>query len=185
VLVDAGCGEGYYTVSLAQDFEYTYGFDLSRSSVQTAAKRARAAGLGERCFFGVSSVYSMPIADASADCVTNVFAPCAEEEYSRILKEGGILVLACAGVHHLEGLKAVLYDAVRENSDRADLPKRLTLIERKNVSYEITLSSPEQIRDLYMMTPYCYKTSIEAQKKLLALDSLTTVVDFDIYVYRK
>lgn len=185
VLVDAGCGEGYYTVSLSGNFEHSYGFDLSRDSVMTAAKRARAAGAGERCFFGVASVYSLPIADGSADCVTNIFAPCVEEEYVRILKNGGLLVVACAGVHHLEGLKAALYDEIRQNTDRADLPKGMELADKRNVSYNITLDSPEMIRNLYMMTPYCYKTGIEAQKKLLELDSLETVVDFDIYVYRK
>lgn len=185
VLVDAGCGEGYYTVALSQNFKYSYGFDLSRDSVNTAAKRAKAAGAGARCFFGVASVYSLPIADGAADCVTNIFAPCAEEEYCRILRAGGLLVVACAGVHHLEGLKAVLYASVRENSDRADLPKRMELLEKRNVSYNIKLDSPEMIRALYMMTPYCYKTGIEAQKKLLSLDRLTTVLDFDIYIYRK
>ena len=185
VLVDAGCGEGYYTVALSENFEHSYGFDLSRDSVMTAAKRAKAAGVGERCFFGVASVYSIPVADGAADCVTNVFAPCVEEEYFRILKEGGLLVVACAGVHHLEGLKAALYEEVRENTDRADLPKNMELVDKQNVSYNILLDSPEMIRNLYMMTPYCYKTSIEAQKKLLSLDSLETAVDFDIYVYRK
>lgn len=185
VLVDAGCGEGYYTVALSENFEHSYGFDLSRDSVMTAAKRAKASGAGERCFFGVASVYSIPIANGAADCVTNIFAPCVEEEYCRMLKDGGILIVACAGTHHLEGLKAALYEQIRENTDRADLPKSMKLIEKRNVSYNIVLDSPEMIRNLYMMTPYCYKTSIDAQKKLLSLDSLETVVDFDIYVYSR
>lgn len=185
VLVDAGCGEGYYTTALSERFGLSYGFDLSKHAVMTAAKRARAQGAQDRCFFGVASVYSLPIADGAADCVTNIFAPCAEEEYTRILKDGGLLVLGCAGVHHLEGLKSVLYEQVRENSDRADLPKHLEQVEVRSVSYDITLDTPELIRALYMMTPYCYKTGIEAQKKLLSLDRLKTVLDFDIYIYRK
>ncbi len=185
VLVDAGCGEGYYTCALASDFGTAYGFDLSKFSCASASKRARAQGLGDRCRFGVASVYSMPIASASADCVTNIFAPCVEEEYSRVLREGGILIVACAGVHHLKGLKGVLYDEIRENTERADLPVRMELICTRNVCYSVTLSSPDEIRSLYMMTPYCYKTAIESQKKLLALDKLTTQVDFDIHVYKK
>ena len=185
VLVDAGCGEGYYTTALAQDFDASYGFDLSKFSCASAAKRARALGVSDSCHIGVASVYSMPVADGCADCVTNIFAPCAEEEYSRILRSGGILIVACAGVHHLEGLKGVLYDEIRENTERADLPLKMEKLCTRNVSYSVTLNSPDEIRSLYMMTPYCYKTAIESQKKLLALDSLTTVVDFDIHVYRR
>ncbi len=185
VCVDAGCGEGYYTVGLSHSFEMVYGFDLSKASCMAAAKRARAAGADGRCFFGVGSVYSLPIADGCADCVTNIFAPCVEEEYSRILRAGGKLVVACAGVHHLQGLKDALYDTTRENTARADLPTHLVLEDSVNVSYDITLTDREMIKNLYMMTPYCYRTGIEAQKKLLSLDTLTTRVDFDIHIYRK
>lgn len=185
VLVDAGCGEGYYTAALARDFGEVYGFDLSKASCAAAAKRARAEGVGERCHIGVASVYSMPIADGCADCAVNIFAPCAEEEYSRVLKEGGILIVACAGARHLEGLKGVLYEEIRENSERADLPSGMERLCVRHVSYSITLSSPEEIKNLYMMTPYCYRTAIESQEKLLALESLETLVDFDIHVYRK
>lgn len=185
LLVDAGCGEGYYTSELSRSFECTAGFDLSKASVMAAAKRARAEGTAQGCFFGVGSVYSLPIAGGTADCITNIFAPCVEEEYERVLCTGGRLVVACAGAHHLCGMKEVLYDITRDNTERSDLPKRMALIDKINVSYDITLDSTELIRALYMMTPYCYKTGIDAQAKLLSLDSLKTTVDFDIYVYQK
>ncbi len=185
LLIDAGCGEGYYTAALAKNYGTVYGFDLSKASVNASAKRARAQGVAHRCFFGVGSVYSLPVPDGSADCVTNVFAPCAEQEYARVLRRGGLLVVACAGTRHLEGLKAVLYDDVRDNTERSDLPVNMEKIAEHKLSYEITLSTPDEIRDLYMMTPYSYRTGIEAQKKLLSLTSLCTLVDFDIHVYRK
>ena len=185
LLVDAGCGEGYYTTALSEHFECAAGFDLSKASVNAAAKRARASGVAGKCFFGVGSVYSLPVLTGAADCVTNIFAPCVEEEYRRVLRSGGRLVVACAGKDHLSGMKEVLYDVPRENTERSDMPKQMKLIEKRNVCYEMTLDTPELIRALYMMTPYCYKTSIEAQKKLLSLDSLKTIVDFDIYVYER
>ena len=185
ICIDAGCGEGYYTSALPYGFEYTYGFDLSKASITASARRANAEGVSGKCFFGVGSVYSLPMRDGSADVVTNIFAPCVEEEYTRVLRDGGLLVVGCAGERHLEGLKAALYDEVRENTTRADLPTNLEHVSTRKVTYEITLDSPELIRALYMMTPYAYKTSAEAEARLLSRDSLSTIVDFDIHVYKK
>ena len=184
-VIDAGCGEGYYTADIAQRCKAALGFDLSKAAVMKAAKRAKAQGVADKTFFGVGSVFSMPVADGCADCVTSIFAPCAEDEFLRILKPGGILVVGCAGKRHLEGLKRELYDVVRENTERADLPTRMEKVDMINVSYSITLKGSEQIKNLYMMTPYCFKTAIEAQKHLLSLDTLETLVDFEIHVYRK
>lgn len=185
VTVDAGCGEGYYTTGIAQGRDAVLGFDLSKAAVMKAAKRARAEAVADNTFFGVGSVFSLPVADGCADCITSIFAPCAEEEFLRILRPGGILVVGCAGKSHLEGLKRELYENIRENTERADLPTQMQKIDRLNVSFNITLSGAEQIKNLYMMTPYCYKTSIEAQKRLLSLDSLETLLDFEIHIYRK
>ena len=185
VLIDAGCGEGYYTNEMAHGFDLTCGFDLSKAAVERAAKRARALGISDRTFFGVGSVYSMPVADGCADAVTNIFAPCAEEEYLRVLRDGGRLILACAGAEHLEGLKRVLYSDIRENTERADLPTGMILRDRREVKYDITLTDREMIRSLFLMTPYAYRTSAEATGRLFSLDTLRTNVHFIIYIYEK
>ena len=185
VLVDAGCGEGYYTCALARSYNMTYGFDLSKASITSAARRAAALGVRESTFFGVGSVYALPIGSGAADTVVNVFAPCVEEEYSRILRQGGLLVVACAGEEHLRGLKSVLYEEIRPNTERADLPRTLEHISSSRLRYDITLDSPELIRALYLMTPYAYRTGDKDRDRLFSLERLTTTVDFDIHVYRK
>lgn len=185
VLVDAGCGEGYYTTGLALRFSMTYGFDLSKGAVTSAARRAAAEGVRERTFFGVGSVYSLPLASECADAVVSIFSPCVEEEYSRLLRSGGRLVVACAGKDHLRGLKSALYEQVRDNTERADLPHTLRHVESTKVRYDITLKDPELIRALYLMTPYAYRTSDAARDRLFSLDTLTTTLDFDIHVYEK
>ena len=52
-LVDAGCGEGYYTCAAAEGFSLTVGFDLSKASVDHAARRAKACGLESKVKFAV------------------------------------------------------------------------------------------------------------------------------------
>ena len=121
--------------------------------------------------------------DGSADALTNIFAPCAEEEYTRVLKSGGVLIVAGAGEDHLHGLKAKIYDTPSKNTVRADLPKSLAHKETVRLKYEITLKSNAEIKQLFAMTPYSYRTDAEGFSRLAALDTVTTEIDvlFDIY----
>lgn len=185
ILVDAGCGEGYYTVAASQKASFALGVDLSRPSVERAAKRAKAVGVGEKTLFAVSSVYTLPLPDGCADVVLSMFAPCAEKEFSRILKRGGRLILAGAGKEHLWGMKKVLYRDVRENTVRADLPLRMKKTGEEELRYMLRLKDAETIRALYRMTPYAFRTPREAEERLFSLPKLDTLADFMLYTYVK
>ena len=185
VIVDAGCGEGYYTNRIAQKTgAETYGFDLSKEAIISASKSAKRQGISNTVF-GVGGIYELPIANGSADAITNIFAPCAEVEFTRALKDNGLLVVVIAGKNHLYGLKNAIYDTVHTNEARADMPQNMALVEKHNVAYKIQLDSAEAIRNLFSMTPYSYRTSEKDMQKLLALTSLETEVEVDIFVYRK
>lgn len=184
--VDAGCGEGYYTnraAKYAPECDFV-GFDLSKHGAEYAAKSASREAV-DNAFYAVSSIYTMPLGDGSADMILNIFAPCAEDEFSRVLKDGGYLVLVGAGERHLFGLKSVLYDEPYLNATREDLPKSLEFVEKRKVSYTVTVKGNDNIQNLFSMTPYYFRTSLEDKKKLDGLDELTTEVDVDIFVYKK
>ena len=184
VLIDAGCGEGYYTVRLAQKGFATFGVDLSKFAVDAAAKRSVRSGI-DHAFFAVGSVFELPVADQSADAVVNVFAPCAEEEFLRVLKPGGILAVALAGERHLMGLKRALYDVPRVNDERADLPQGMTLLDEARVTGEICVKGSEAIANLFAMTPYYWRTSKADGEKLSSLETLSTEIDVRILIYQK
>ena len=184
-VVDAGCGEGYYTNNIAcKTGAQTYGFDLSKEAIISASKSAKRQGLTNPRFF-VGGIYNLPVCDDGADAITNIFAPCAENEFSRILKTGGRLIIVAAGKNHLYGLKRAIYDEVHTNEERADMPKDMKLQATHNLSYTISLQSEEEIRNLFSMTPYSYRTSEKDMQKLYALTSLETEVEVNIFVYRK
>lgn len=184
LVIDAGSGEGYYSCRTSGRGFSVFGVDLSKDGVMSAAKRAKREAL-DNTLFGVASVFEIPVADGSADAVVNIFAPCAEAEYCRVLRSGGVLVIAHAGAEHLMGLKRKLYDSVYENEVRADLPEGMKLLSERQIKYEITLTSQEQISDLFSMTPYYWRTSVADKDKLSALESLTTEVDIIISIYEK
>ena len=183
LLVDAGCGEGYYSQRMSESF-YVFGADISKSAVNTAAKRAKRED-ANKVFYSVASVFELPIKDGSASVVTNIFAPCAEVEYNRILADDGVLVAAYAGEDHLLGLKEILYDSVRKNQERADMPVDMERVAERRVSFDIELDGSENIKRLVAMTPYYWRTSSEDAQKLYELDHLKTKVDVIVAVYKK
>lgn len=185
LVVDAGCGEGYYTNSIAKNYSgNVVGFDLSKHGVEYAAKSARRQGI-TNSFFAVGSVFSIPINDSSADGVVNIFAPCVEEEYARILKKGGVLITAGAGENHLIGLKRAIYDTTYKNTEREDMPKGMTLLEEKTVAFVLSIENRELISALFSMTPYYYRTSEADLKKLSMLDRLDTEIEVKIKIFSK
>lgn len=184
-IIDAGCGEGYYTNNIArQTRAQAYGFDLSKEAIISASKVAKREGLANSRFF-VGGIYNLPVCDSGADAIVNIFAPCAEDEFSRILKASGRLIIVAAGENHLYGLKRAIYDEVHRNAERADMPKNMKLERAHKLSYTIFLQSAEEIQSLFSMTPYSYRTSEKDMKKLYSLTSLETEVEVDIFVYRK
>lgn len=192
LVLDAGCGEGYYSGRIAAEGFSVLGVDLSKFAADTAAKAARRermnCGQASTTLYVVGSVFELPVADGSFDTVTNVFAPCAPAEYARVLRSGGHLVVAGAGERHLFGLKQLIYDDPYLNDPRRDLPTKgegFTLLETRNVTFEITVTDPDHREALFSMTPYYWRTSREGHSRLAAAESLTTEVSFDLHVYRK
>ncbi len=185
-VIDAGCGEGYYAETVAAHGFRVVGFDLSKAACERAAKQVKAnQTLRFRPKFAVAGVFSLPLQDACADAVINVFAPCAETEYARILKPGGILLVAGAGEKHLLGLKKAIYENPYLNTPRADLPRFMTLTDKKHACFSVTLTDQASIAALFSMTPYYWRTGPADREKLTALTTLTTEIDFEISVYRK
>lgn len=184
-VVDAGCGEGYYTNLVTELCGVdTVGIDLSKYGVEHAAAYSKRNGI-LRSFFAVAGIYDMPVRDGSVDCVMNLFAPCAEQEFDRVLKKGGVLIVAGAGEDHLLGLKKAIYDNPYKNETRSDLPTKMKHVESKKIRFEISLPEKEDRMDLFAMTPYFYRTSPNDAKKLENAEGLVTEAEFNIEVYEK
>jgi hypothetical protein len=106
-------------------------------------------------------------------------------EVSVSAPQNGILLVAQAGKDHLMGLKRVLYTSAYENDTRADLPKGLELICEENLKYSVEVIGEDNVKALFAMTPYYWRTSQDDAKKLDGLETLTTDIDIIFSVYRK
>lgn len=181
-VLDAGCGEGYYSNRMTGAGLHTVGIDLSKKGILHAAKSAGRAGLDT--LFAVAGIFDLPVADASLDAVVSLFAPVAEQEFLRVLKPGGILVTVAAGPRHLYSLKKVLYETPYENERRADAPREMPPLEEKALTYVAELGNA-QLQDLFAMTPYFYRTSREGRQRLADTERLAVDVDVLVNVYQK
>lgn len=186
VIIDSGCGEGYYTCNYASAVPNAtvIGIDISKHGIDHAASRARIKSL-DNVSFAVASAFSLPVRDECADVVISCFAPVSNDEYARVLKRGGRLVIACPTEKHLLGLKNVLYDTPYLNEPNSYALNKFAHEQTEELEYDIELSSSEQIMSLFTMTPYYYKTPAEAVERLRRLERLKTEAGFEIRIYKK
>ncbi len=180
-ILDAGCGEGYYTSAAkkAGETARVIGIDVSRDAIHAASLRDKS------LFLAVASIFDLPVADQSIDLLINLFAPYDAAEFSRVLKKDGILIRAFPAEKHLWELKCAVYDTPYENEiDTLELAG-FSLLENTPIAFPLALTESADIDALFKMTPYYYKTSREGQGRLKALKTLETGAKFYLLAYKK
>lgn len=183
-ILDAGCGEGFYTHRLKEslsDYKNTSvsAFDISKTAVKYASKHDKDIS------FAVASVFDIPVSDNSIDILVNIFAPFADSEFLRVLKKGGYLIYAVPSSDHLYGLKAITYESPYYNEVRNTEYDGFEEIRRIPVRDNIVIDNNKLIVDLFTMTPYYFKTSEAGRQKIRACQCLKTPIGFDFLIYRK
>ena len=184
-VVDAGCGEGYYTQYIANDpSRFVYGIDMSKFGCEHGAKSGKRKAF-DNLVYCVGSIYELPFANESTDLIVNMFAPVAHSEFFRVLKKGGHFIVAAAGIDHLDGLKSVLYDDVYKNEEKFLEFDGFELVKQENLKYTAKIQGNQTIYNLFTMTPYYHRTGLDDKKKLETVNELTTTVEVNFLVYKK
>lgn len=184
LVIDAGCGEGFYTrqmKSFCKDFDL-YGIDLAKQGIKMAAKYQK--NQPDKIHYSVAGIFDMPFGDGSAEAVISVFAPVADAESYRVLKKGGLLIVACPGKNHLYGLKKALYESPTQNEEKIPEYPGFSLEDTAQITYKMELDG-ESASNLFAMTPYFWRSSKEVREHSAELGNITTDADFIVKVYRK
>ena len=185
VIIDAGSGEGYYTRAVAESMLKQnpkfalLGADISKSATQYAAKRDKIST------YITASCFHLPVEQGCADLVISLFAPSAPEEFSRILKDDGIVLQVVPGEDHLWELKEAVYDKAYKNVEEKHTLSGFELIGKDKITYRRTIDSPQLIRALFSMTPYIHRTPKEGIARLNALESIELTLSFLIMTFKK
>ncbi len=185
-VVDMGCGEGYYTQRLAevlQDHQIqadVFGLDISKEAVKAAARRSKlhqsalnAEPNKQGIQWLVANGVKPPFEAQQSHLVLNIFNRIMPESLRHLCHPDGQVVIVSAGTYHLEQLKQALYETPKfeEFDSREALAEHFKHHHRTQLDFEVTLDQAA-IAGLLHMTPHTWRSTPEAQAKLLAKNEL-------------
>jgi len=178
VVLDAGCGDGYYLDCLQQVWPTAtttafVGLDVSKWAIMAAAKR------NAELVWLVGTNKHPPLQAATVDLILAVFGfPCYAPFHS-ILKPNGRLIVVESGPQHLIELREIIYPSIKAHTPTADvaIPEGFELAETTALTYQTESLQHAQIMDLLTMTPHLYRATQEGKAAAEALSEIQLTVD--------
>lgn len=185
--VDVGCGDGYYIGRLARSAGVGggcfCGLDVSREAVRVAAR-----AWPDVCFLVNDVKHRICVADGGADVLLNVFAPRSPSEFGRVLRPGGLLLVAIPGAAHLGELRAMLpllgLEEDKPERTAARLAGSFALAGDEALEYDREMPA-EDILDLLRMTPNHWHLEDAALAGVAALDPVRVTISMRLLRFRR
>lgn len=183
-ILDVGAGEGYYTNriynSLKDKKVEMFALDISKEAIISGAKEYK------NINWFVASGSEEPFEDKSFRIITVLFSKLFHKEFFRVLEDDGYLIVVSPNKNHLVDIKNIVYPIIKyENMNPFDeLKESFDLVKRENIYYKKDVYG-EDIKNLFHMTPYRWKSPKDGVEKLEALEKLEVTVDVNIDIYKK
>lgn len=173
-ILDCGCGEGHLCGNLPGRI---FGTDISKEAVRLAAKRYKQAN-----WIVANLMRSLPFADHSMNLILSILAPRNPQEFARILKPSGSLILGVPGPNHLIELRTKLQTDAGDFEEKADeaVEKCAPYFAEKDRSLlrSETVLNQQQIADVIQMTPIFWNSTPDAKEQIQTLKELKITVSF-------
>lgn len=185
LVIDAGAGTGYYLAHVLDAASAASGLALDVSAVALRRAARAHARLG-------AAVWNLwepwPVGDEVASAVVNVFAPRNGPEFHRVLRPGGLLVVASPAPDHLHELGDLVLAVDERKDERLDgtLGEYFARTGRTPVHRTASLT-PAQIRQAVEMGPAAHHLDKGGRRE--RLDGLSSsrevTVSFTVSTYRR
>lgn len=135
IVLDAGCGEGFYLGSLAGRTQcQAHGIDISTRAIDSAARRY------PECEWIVANADRfVPYADSSFSMVLSITARMNSQEFKRVLRDDGQLLVAVPGPEDLIELRGRGKDRVQPTVER--FAQDFSLIEHRSFATRADLDA--------------------------------------------
>lgn len=177
-LLDAGCGEGFYTHQHKTVDNQVYGVDIAKETIKIAAKRY------QNCHFSVGTLSKLSFSDSYFGWLVSVYAPILENEFTRILQPNGYLLTVTPAEQHLFELKELIYQQANKHDISKTPIKSLTLVEEQKLTYPMNFEHSDDVLNLLAMTPLAFKASKQLIEKIKTMSKFTCQADFIIRLYK-
>ncbi len=178
VLLDAGCGEGYYTKAVCPGRDMTrIGFDISKEAVKLAAKGPKTA------FFCAADLKNIPVQDHCVDILLDIFTPANYAEFARVLAPGGVVMKLAPRAGYLKELRRAAGSLLRRSeydSGQVEqyVKEKMNLLEQTAITYTVPVSA-QTVFHLARMTPMLAGVDVDA----LDLSGITEItIDETLYI---
>ncbi len=199
-LIDLGAGEGRHTLNVTSELirhdrkVQAIGFDASKYAVECGMKKAFAAGLSSRnpydsdkspLVFIPANIFSLPVCDNCADVCISMFAPIPWDEARRVMKKSSqsLLIVLSSGKNHLIELRSLIYDNVSISDSHPTANEYFKLVDTSELCYNVHIDNGDDIKNLFTMTPFYYKTTEEGKNRLYSHTQLDVTVDVNYTIY--
>lgn len=177
-LLDVGCGEGWHTAAFRA--EEAHGVDLSVPAIELAAKR-----WPHIAWVVANADRFVPYADASFDVVASITARLQPDEFRRVLREDGALLVAIAAPEDLIELReAVQGEAIERDRVQRTVEMfapRFTLDRHERVQHVAELDR-DAIRDVLASSYRGMRT--RERERLESLDAMNVTLARDLLLLR-
>jgi 23S rRNA (guanine745-N1)-methyltransferase len=180
VVAEIGCGEGYYLGGVAEALPQArcLGTDIAKAGVRLAAKRY------PRAAWAVADTNRLvPLPDASADVLLDVFAPRNAAEFARVLRPTGHLLVVIPAPEHLAELRQVqpllAIQAGKRQAVEATMASHFTLQSVETITVPLRADGTT-VADLVAMTPNAWFLTEDQKQHLAGSPNLTVTAAFEL-----
>jgi len=189
-LLDAGCGEGSHLAAVLHGLRDGFGADflgvgadISKEGIQVAAREHGGV------IWCVADLARAPFMDGQFHALLNILSPANYAEFSRLLRDDGLLVKVVPGSEHLGELRAVLLDQAGRptysNEAVLDLFHRhFHALHTERVRYAVEVDDA-LLGHVTRMTPLSWNAGHRAIDKILEARIRKVNVDVTVLMGRK
>lgn len=187
VILDVGCGEGYYSRWLARSFESPglsevcrfFSMDIAKDAIRLAAQKGEGLGLM------IADLARLPLKRNRVDALMNILTPANYQEFFRVLKPDGFLIKVIPGSQYLREVRNAVSQQLihKEYSNQSVMEyfrEHAELLERRTVLQ--TFPVDEETAGAFLrMTPMTGQVDIS---KVRQEDMKTITIHLEILVGR-
>ena len=191
-IIDAGCGEGS---NLSGTLRYLHsksnldfigvGLDISKDGIYIASREYPGN------IWCVADLAHSPFKDRQFDIIINILSPANYNEFSRLLKNDGLLIKVIPGHHYLREIRNAFYQPEEKHSYSNDVVielfgKNFHILKKEHLLYQQKIKQ-QDITSLIKMTPLSWSIKSEdfQEEKYSKIQQVTVELEIIVGSYGK